>query len=74
MATTHRLTSTIKASEFNDVVHALLSQQHDSFESREPLLNLIASQTPAKEKKIWKFYDANTEFSDVRNERVWKSN
>lgn len=59
MATTHRLTSTIKVSEFLDVAEALLSMQDSPYSTREPLLDLIAKQTPAKQKKFWKFYDAH---------------
>lgn len=52
-----RITSTIKVSEFPDIVYAVINAHGEQMQN---LMSLLESQTEAKQKKFWKYFDAVT--------------
>ena len=52
-----RITSTIKVSEFPDTVDAVINGHGEQLTS---VLSLLESQTKAKQKKFWRYFDAVT--------------
>ena len=52
-----RIYSTMKTAEFPDATEALINNHGESLAN---LLSFIESQTSAKQKKFWKYFDANT--------------
>lgn len=51
------ITSTMKVSEFHDAVQAIIGNHGESLTN---LLSFIESQTPAKQKKFWRYFDSVT--------------
>jgi len=52
-----KITSTMKMSEFHDAVEAVIGNHGESLTR---LLGFIESQTPAKQKKFWRYFDSVT--------------
>lgn len=71
-----KMTSTMKVSEFHDAVQAVIGNHGESLTK---LLGFIDSQTQAKQKKFWRYFDSvssNCVNCDNRymNDKVFMSN
>ena len=53
MATTTKITSTVKIAEFYDLATALVDAVNSDSSNRVAICDLIEKQTPAKQKKFW---------------------
>ena len=71
MATTTKITSTVKIAEFYDLAVALVDAINEDSSNRFAICDLLQRQTPAKQKKFWNFYDANVGRNEFTNELVF---
>lgn len=57
MATTTKITNVLKIAEFEDFAQALMTSERFSNDYNN-LIDFLQTQTEAKQKKFWAFYDA----------------